>query len=675
MIVASLGYTAEVLPGTWPGAFVNQARGLGILDTCATTGNAAAPRQDIACFLYDALTAQIGYVDKDGEWHANANGKDTMIKRLGAVDYEGGDAFVVTGNESSDINLQNYLGAYITAYASKDDDTKIIAIKEVKSEFIEGKYKASTNKIGDYKAEGAVVLGSKDDKSTDTGKFVGFTNGDVDSGITDYKVPDTNLKVAVKLSGSKITKVYSVQTWDAEPSFRAAEDIKDEISEDKTIGGFEFVLDDDDNIDVNEFSLFGASAISEIKEDDIVTVYLHTKTDDKDLKGKVVKIEVSDKTINGEITKVNKDGDVYTIGGTAYDVAAAADGGKATGLEPEAKGTFYLNYAGEIFDFDEEDDTNTNYAVLLAAGSDSARYGGATPYVKLFLADGTTKEFEVKKAATQDDPEKDTALWTGAIKTTDKGILVKYTVNSKDVVTALEKAEEGKGTEFDKNGVINNTALKSGTVIFSYKTGDKDAADSYEVLEASKLYEATVDSYTQISKDGEFKAVLVNGVSAGDEAWAMFVEQEGTDANGVVWTALYEGKVQSLTLDKDVKVSETTTSAAVFFTLTMDSDNVVTKATEASKMDPKVEPKTEVFKGLTESTAVSGNVFTATKAGEKKNYSLNADIEVYVYDASDDEWTAKTKTALAGRASAFTSITLYDMDKDGEFDIAIVVKP
>ena len=155
----------------------------------------------------------------------------------------------------------------------------------------------------------------------------------------------------------------------------------------------------------------------------------------------------------------------------------------------------------------------------------------------------------------------------------------------------------------------------------------------------------------------------------------MFVEQEGTDANGVVWTALYEGKVQSLTLDKDVKVSETTTSAAVFFTLTMDSDNVVTKATEASKMDPKVEPKTEVFKGLTESTAVSGNVFTATKAGEKKNYSLNADIEVYVYDASDDEWTAKTKTALAGRASAFTSITLYDMDKDGEFDIAIVVKP
>ncbi|MBQ4410283.1 MAG: S-layer homology domain-containing protein [Firmicutes bacterium] len=57
MIVALLGYKLKDLEGTYPTAFTNKARDLGILNTCAILGNSAATRANVSCFLRDALIA------------------------------------------------------------------------------------------------------------------------------------------------------------------------------------------------------------------------------------------------------------------------------------------------------------------------------------------------------------------------------------------------------------------------------------------------------------------------------------------------------------------------------------------------------------------------------------------------------------------------------------------
>ena len=641
MIVAALGYTAESLPGVWPGNFVNKAQSLGILDICRTTGTAGAPRQDVACFLYSALPQYIGYVDKDGAFHTNIGkdgNSDTMLNRLGATAYNAdayGEAqpFVVTGEEDSQINLQNYLGAYVTAYQNKDEE--IVAIKEVLSEFIEGDYDDLKD---EYKFDSATKV-----------DYISFLNGE-QNGSKDYAGED-GIKLAVKLSGKNVKEVYSMQQWEAKSTFRAADDIQDEIIDDQAIGGFAFPLDEDDEIDAKAFAMVGKSAISELAEDDIITVYLN-KNDE------IVKIEVSTETIEGAVTKINTAGTKYTIGGKAYGIAEFSS--LAPALEDE--GTWYLDYAGKLFDFDEADDTTSNYAIILATGADAGRYGSSSGYAKLLLADGTTKEYQVKSDVTGTISGN---AWANA-SSYPAGALVKYALNSSDVVTELTVATDTAADKaFDANGIYNNIALASGTAIFSYKEGgDLDDADSYEVLKAADLNEAEFKKITYMAESGSFKAVLIEGISAGEDIYAIFISKDAKTSDGNVWTALYDGEVTELTLEESLAPTTFTTGSAAMYTLTFDGDDIVTKTTAASG--------TSVSANVAKATSVSGNVF---KDGDSKSYSLDANIAVYVYDESDDEWAAKAKSALGGRKGAFNSITLVDTDADGDYDIAIVVKP
>ena len=57
MIVALMGYTLKDLGGTYPTAFTNKARDLGILNTCAILGDSPATRANVSCFLRDSIIA------------------------------------------------------------------------------------------------------------------------------------------------------------------------------------------------------------------------------------------------------------------------------------------------------------------------------------------------------------------------------------------------------------------------------------------------------------------------------------------------------------------------------------------------------------------------------------------------------------------------------------------
>lgn len=57
MIVALMGYKLADLGGTYPTAFTNKARDLGVLNTCAMLGSNAASRANVSCFIRDAIIA------------------------------------------------------------------------------------------------------------------------------------------------------------------------------------------------------------------------------------------------------------------------------------------------------------------------------------------------------------------------------------------------------------------------------------------------------------------------------------------------------------------------------------------------------------------------------------------------------------------------------------------
>ena len=643
MIVAALGYTAESLPGVWPGNFVNKAQSLGILDICRTTGTAGAPRQDVACFLYSALPQYIGYVDKDGAFHTNIGkdgNSDTMLNRLGATPYNEdpytGEAmpFVVTGEEDSQINLQKYLGAYVTAYQNKDEE--IVAIKEVLSEFIEGDYDDLKD---DYKFDSA--------KKVD---YISFLNGE-QNGTKDYAGED-GIKLAVKLSGKNVKEVYSMQQWEAKCTFRAASDIQDEIIDDQAVNGLKFALDEDDEIDAKSFAMVGdRAALSELAEDDIITVYLNKDS-------KIVKLEVSTKTVDGTVTKINNAETKFTIGGTAYGLNADAETDKTelrTLMNNATEATFLLDYAGKIFAFNADEETTEDYAIVLAVDTESATFEGTTPVVKLLLADESTKKF----AATDDFLNSAGTDWE--TKPT-VGALVKYELNSKDKIKALDEVTLVTGdVDIDKNGLIGTDALKDSTIVFSYAGSKPESADSYEVLKASDIFGKTVKGFAGIKDSGAYKAAIVTGISEDDSVYAFFAYQTGTNKNGEVWTLLYDGEVKSFTVETGEAGAEYTTGSAVAYKLTLDADDIITKAD--GKSLTKVEPAVDV------KTSVSGNVF---KAGDA-SYSLASGYVVYVYDADDDDWTAKT-VAPTGRANTFDYIALFDTDDDGAYDIMIVAK-
>ena len=57
MIVASMGYKAADLTGSYPSNFTNKAKEIGLLKTCNKTGSSSATRADIACFINDSFSA------------------------------------------------------------------------------------------------------------------------------------------------------------------------------------------------------------------------------------------------------------------------------------------------------------------------------------------------------------------------------------------------------------------------------------------------------------------------------------------------------------------------------------------------------------------------------------------------------------------------------------------
>jgi hypothetical protein len=643
MIVRALGYEDDHLVGTYPTAHIAKAKGIGILGS-VSVGSAAAPRGDVAQLVYNALdTPFVAYTGTSGEEKAQS---DSMLKRLTGSTKSTTQAAVFTDtgatglegyDKASGANLKAYLGANATYFLDKDDN--IIAIKEVKSTFLTGKFNAAGTKFtADDDTEYDVVGGSA------TATAAAFNNG-VFSGASVTFAGEEGVKIAAKVSGKKINQVYSFQVWDVNDAFQFDDDLD---MDDKTLHGVSFAQNDDKKIDYASFELLGVDDIKDIKKDNVVYIYQGNGT------GDITKIEVGTKTVDGKVTKISSS-NKYTIGGTAYKVS-----GEAGAVTPNIndEGTFYLDYAGKIYEF-EGAAGDKMYGVALAWQDHDVFTKDAK--VKIYTAEGKKVIYDASSKVLDSNDNWDYATAAAVDK------VVEYTLDKDGKIRSITDAglSAASSTTIKKTGVISGSSVRynASSLIFNQK-----AAGKYSVVKAADIYDTSSLTLNDVKvKNGVVTVAMVSGVAqASDDIVVLtgWAEVSSDDYDYEVY-ALVNGKEVTYGANTAVMTEASNAALGDMYTLTFDG----AEATAFNKVT--ADQSFTTTKASLSSGVLKDNVTDAT-------YTMADSVVVYIYKSADNksadkEWSIGTASNLSFKSNSGYTVYLFNT-KEGEYDTAILVK-
>ena len=502
MLVQAVGYKAEYLTGGYPGAFVNQAKALGMLDG-VKSGATGANRGDIATLLFNTLDVDFARYSTDGVLQETIVGQeDNMLKRLGAKTYvpavpftetEAKYDFVVTGGEDAVINLKEYQGALVTAYANSDDE--IIAMKEVASVFIKGDF---DKKDKTFTTTDEVEYKFKDAAAKATVEY--FKNGAADGTkkVADLMEAETEgVVLAVKTSGKYITAVYSAAEWKEGVTVLWTEKLGDALAEDDLMNKVEFAMTDDDEIDMDEVVLAGVTSLEDIKEDDIVTYYVANK--------KVVKIEVGTEKVEGKVTKESTDAKEVTINGKVYDVVRPLLK-DSDAVELTADGTFFLNFDGDIVYAEAVSTEAKDYAVVTVAnGKTGDAFDGEVMKIKMVTEDGKEAIYVI---------EEDYAKKVASYKADD---VIAYNLDKNGEIDKIEAVTTYAATKLTAKGFLDGYKVASDVVVFEYDGEDYTAAALKDVPVNEKLGKTAY----ALNVDKEVVVIILDS-EAGDDADSVY---------------------------------------------------------------------------------------------------------------------------------------------------------
>ena len=619
MMVQALGYKGEYLVGGYPAAFITKAKTLGLLENITPT-KAGANRGDVAILLFNALDENIVSYDKDGAIRPTLN-IDSMLVRLGAESIPGA-VVGMTGHEFK-VDIADKLGAYVDTFYINDEN-EVIGFGSIESEFI----------VGDYSTDGAIEVGDVEYKIKDTVDLSGiphFENGEFLGHAFDFSSPVEDAKFAVKISGKYITNIYSVSTWDTGYTIKWDEDLAEELAEDKTFDGKDFIYDEYDEIDHDEYVIEGVASLDKIKEGHVITYYVNDNDE-------VVKIEVGTKTVTGSVKKVSGDGDKYYINGVAYEIAAD---GPTVRLGDSGK--FYLDFNGKIAFFDKETADADDYAVVVLGNKtvDSGYDMEDVMKVKLLTADGNAdvyviEEKEAKKYAT------DGSLSVGSI--------VKYGFDKNgelDVVEVVtDESIEGK---LSTKGYFDGYEVAKEVVVFINDNGE------YSVGKVSDIPRNETITIGAVKEDGEIVVIVLDKADMGDNdsVYGVIVDhstvKNADDKTVYSIEMLVNGKsVEYLGVDDRITIP---TEFAIYEVI-FDGDEVTR------------------FDSVTGTSITVAGIRDGNIQKEDKTYVEVSD-DVIVYCVNDDEFVTDKKFDMNDISKNNTAIC-YEVDEDQDgYDIII----
>jgi len=697
MALRAIGYTANsaLLVGAWPANYVSIAQNEDLYDDVSTetTVNKASAAQ----IIYNLLTVQKVAVNSDGTTDYLWKDKDDDIAanllntNLGCTeekdvilgyDYDYDDAI---------INITGSIGAFGTAYLN-DDDELVAFTKD--STALTGKFDGSKFKVGDTKYDLGTnsFTGSALFANTDTTYFGQKIDKD---DITSWAAVNANnnktVTLHVELSGKNIKDIYSVVAWFANEADLAASDVQEDIA-DHGILSYDFVEDDDDNIDYNSFELAGVASLDKIAEDDVVYVYVDGDND-------IRKVEVGTETLEGTVEELDEDG-TLTIGGKEYDLAPASIAAVTIDdFDEESDGTYYLDVNGEIYDFDGSGTTDTYGVVKAANPSDSID----NIRVKLYKSDDSTSTLYL---ADDDDIDWTSAAATAVTNTAvSAGALIGYSLDSDGDIDAIDNTVRWAtaNTNFQSTKVLKldgkSYSIDSDAAVFTYKgqwtvgastLGTIADPDDYDVASLSEVETGSIASTTApafyiINEDGKIAALFLEEAyvdKEDDAVYGVFNGRTSTTTDGdkvYKYTGFIDGAAftyKTDNQDNDVKQVGGLSPVGLFgvYGITLDASDQITKieALSYSANIPSPEESYMIVQNK-EITDLSSDKTVITVATDGK-FTIADDAVVYKWDADDEEFEVSKLTALrATRAGDKYYVSLYDTKGDDADGIASVV--
>lgn len=649
MVVRALGYTDEYFGGYNAAKYISQATALGLMkDVKAGTG--ASVRGNVAQLVFNALDVRRVNIDKDGT-AVQITPVDTMKTRLAGSPYtpaggKAGDAFLYDGTQAlaAGANMTAYLGKYITATA--DSNNNIKGVSTVVSKTLAGKVSAD----GKFTADGTTYTFYPTTEFT-TGAAL-FENGAVNGKSNVNAQSGSALSLEVEVSGTVVTKVYSISKWTPAVTFQAA---KDSLKVDELkLGTYSFAPDKVGKLDETKFALVGLDKIADLAEGNVVTVYTQGAV--------IIKLEVGTKTVAGAANEQKANGD-FVINGTTYAVDASAASAPTLGTS----GTAYLAYNGKIFAFkaDEEAAVADNYAVLLKRENGNNGISTSNARVQLFTAEGKTVVLSGSNKVTT---VAGTALnWDATCAGITLGTPVTYKLNADGQVTSLlPVAGAATAGKVAANGVLSPAGAKlvASTVIIAKN------ANGYSVLKAADLTGKSL-TYSGIVKSKDNTSVvflMVDAQAAAAGATGNYIVFNGASTKVVgkdvvtAITALKDGATVSYTADPtDVATSAAVaTSSAQLLNATVNASGVLTTAPAVAGTNYSVTTKTALTNGF----IVENGVNVA-------GHQVADNAIVYVWKTN--AWTVGSLSDLATANGA--DFKLYDTSStpDGIFDVVLVV--
>ena len=629
MIVRALGYTTDCneMKGTWPAVYVQKANELGILKDVNKTGSDPANRGDIAIMLANALNVPLVYADNDGNTKAKTGDKNTMYKILtkeSETGYATVDDDMVNGAAK---NIRESLGA--AGKVVTNDDGEVISVSDIKTQFMTGDFKEGKFESEDVKytvaSDPFKVLDEDGKAATAKEGIPVFANGKKSGNKVKElsALPQSDVTLAVTVSGKKITGIYSAQTWTANARAQVAAADLAQIEKNHKLLKQTFAEDNNGDIDENSFILAGVDSLDKIAEDNIVYVY-------KAEGGDITKIEVGTEVVSGTVSKSGSDyavidGEKYklaTFGGANPDMTAVNIQDIKAGNEVD----LYLDYSGKIAKASKV--SSGNYAVVMVKEDYTASGTFASATRVRLLTENGVAIFEV-------NTKKVSSAQYDAVAVGD---IVQYSVSdekvteitTQDPITPIEGA-----VKVTKKGFlgVDGDQLADSSLIFSVPTADitnttawEGDAEDYVVLKKADVLEKTINTGKYFVKDGKIEAIIIDDGATADSEYGVFTDS--FDIDGGIGVDYYIDK--TATTDGELESSTAPTLGTALYKISVSTaDKVKYEAVTAA---------------ATQESAATSASKDSVKFGTT-TYNLADDVVIYVWDAEKGELDADGTTS------------------------------